>query len=121
MSATAIRIVLIVVLMLLSAVMAGAETAFVRMSRIRALTLEEEGRKHAGRLARLLEHPERTLNIVLLLLLLFQMTAATLVGKLVDEKGNAGLIISIAVEVVVFFTLAEVAPKTYAIQHTDAA
>ena len=46
-----------------------AETAFTRMSRIRALSLEEEGRKGAHRLAQMLERPERTLNVLLLLIL----------------------------------------------------
>ncbi len=38
------------VLFLFSIVLAAAETAFTRMNRIRALSLEEEGRKHAHRL-----------------------------------------------------------------------
>jgi len=120
-SAGAWKVVAIAALFVLSAVMAGAETAFVRMNRIRALALEEEGHKTAARLARMLEHPERTLNVVLLLLLGCQMTVATLVGKIVDPHGTAGLIVGIVLEIVVFFTLAEVVPKTYAVQHSDTA
>ena len=62
-------VVAIVVLFLVSIVLAAAETAFTRMSRIRALSLEEEGRKGAHRLALMLERPERTLNVLLLLIL----------------------------------------------------
>jgi putative hemolysin len=112
----------VVVLFGFSAVLAMSETAFVRINRIRALTLEEEGRKGAGRLAQLLEHPEATLNIVLLLVLVCQLTAATLVGVLVERLfGTYGVLAGTAVEIVAFFVLAEVAPKTYAVQHTDAA
>ena len=46
--------------------MALAETAFVRVSRIRLMNLADEGDKRAERLLRLLEHPEKTLNSVLL-------------------------------------------------------
>ena len=112
----------IVVLLIMSAVLAMAETAFVRINRIRAMTLKEEGRKGAERLLTLLEHPETALNLVLLLVLVCQLTAATLVGVLVERKlGGYGLLAGTAVEVVAFFVLAEVAPKTYAIQHTETA
>jgi CBS domain containing-hemolysin-like protein len=54
--------------------------------------------------------------------LICQLTAATLVGVLVERKfGGYGLLVGTAVEVVAFFVLAEVAPKTYAVQHTEAA
>jgi CBS domain containing-hemolysin-like protein len=105
----------------LSAVLALAETSFTKMSRIRALALEEEGRKNASKLAKLLETPERTINSVLLLLLVCQFTAATLVGVLVEAAGPAGVILGTVGEVVVFFVFSEVAPKTYAIQNTDKA
>ncbi len=111
----------IIVLFFSSAVLALAETAFTKMSRIRALALEDEGRKNAGHLARMLEHPERTINSVLLAVLVFQFTAATLVGVLVEKAGPFAVLFGTVGEVVVFFVFAEVVPKTYAIQHTDRA
>src|SRR6266851_4756266 len=99
-----------------------AETAFVRMNRIRAMSLEEEGRKGAKRLAALLQEPENTLNLVLLFLLIGQLVAGTLVGVLMEGKlGGYGVLIGTVAEVIVFFVLAEVAPKTYAVQHTETA
>jgi CBS domain containing-hemolysin-like protein len=112
----------VVVLLIGAAVLAMAEAAFLRMSRIRALALEEEGHRGAARLARLLEHPEATLNTVLLVHLVCSLTAASLVGLLAERLfGVYGFVAAIVVEIVVFFVLAEVAPKTYAIQHTDIA
>ena len=112
----------IVVLLMMSAVLAMAETSFVRINRIRAMTLQEEGRKGADRLLKLMEQPETALNLVLLLVLICQLSAATLVGVLVERKfGGYGLLVGTAVEVVAFFVFAEVAPKTYAIQHTETA
>jgi CBS domain containing-hemolysin-like protein len=116
-------LVLILVLFVLSIYLAVAETAFTRMSRIRALALEEEtGNRAAGRLARMLERPEQTLNVVLLLVLVSQLTSASLLGALLDGAvGSAGLVIGLVVQIVLYFVIGEVAPKTYAVQHTDRA
>ncbi len=112
----------IAVLFALSILTAMGETAFTKISRVRALTLEEEGVKGASRLARLLEHPEWTLNIVLLIMMVSHFAVASLVAILVEEHfGGFGVVIGTVAEVIVFFTLAEVAPKTYAILHTDRA
>jgi CBS domain containing-hemolysin-like protein len=110
------------VLLVTSAFFAMAETAFVRMNRIRAMSLEEEGRKGAKRLALLLQEPENTLNLVLLFLLIGQLVAGTLVGVLFEGRfGGYGVLIGTVGEVIIFFVLAEVAPKTYAVQHTESA
>ncbi len=102
--------------------LATAETAFTRMSRIRALALEEEDRKGAARLASMLERPERTLNVLLLLVLVSQMTSASLLGVLLEGSfGGAGLVIGLVLQIVVYFVIGEVAPKTYAIQHPERA
>ncbi|MBM3675747.1 MAG: HlyC/CorC family transporter [Actinobacteria bacterium] len=112
----------IVVLFLFSIYLAVAETAFVRMSRIRALSLAEEGRRGASKLARLLEHPEQTLNVILLVVLVAQLTSATLLGVLLDGiAGPVGVAVGIVLQLIVFFVIGEVAPKTYAVQHTERA
>src|SRR5688572_30809211 len=122
MSATLLLWVTVLVLFLASIWLALAETAFVGMSRIRALALEEEGRKGAARLARMLEHPEQTVNIVLALALFAQLTSAALVGLLLGGfAGPIGFISAIILQFVAFFVIAEVAPKTFALQHPDRA
>jgi len=112
----------ILVLFLFSIVLAMAETAFTRMNRIRAMSLEEEGRKHAHRLALMLDRPERTLNVLLLLILVCQMTSASLLGILLEGSfGSAGLVLGLVLQIIVYFVIGEVAPKTYAIQHPESA
>jgi CBS domain containing-hemolysin-like protein len=112
----------IAVLFAISIVTAMGETAFTKMSRVRAMTLEEEGRKGAARLARLLESPEWTLNIVLLLMMVSHFAVASLVAIIVEDHfGGFGVAVGTVAEVIVFFVAAEVAPKTYAILHNDAA
>jgi CBS domain containing-hemolysin-like protein len=117
-----LTLIAIFALLITSAVFAMAETAFVRINRIRALTLEEEGRRGAKRLIALLDQPENTLNPVLLILLIGQLVTGTLVGVLFEGRlGGYGILIGTVAEVIVFFVIAEVAPKTYAVQHTETA
>src|SRR5262245_33728667 len=122
MSAQAISLMVIVLLWAFSAVLALSETAFVRASRIRLMNTSEEGDRRAERLLRLLERPEQTLNAVLLVLLACQMISATLLGIVLEPSfGAAGVALGMVIEIVVVFTFAEVAPKTFAVQHTERA
>jgi CBS domain containing-hemolysin-like protein len=117
-----VAIAVIAVLFALSAVLALSETAFVRVSRIRLMNLADEGDKRAERLLRLLEHPEQTLNSVLLVLLACQMVSATLLGTLLEPSyGTVGVALGMVIEITVVFTFAEVAPKTFAVQHAERA
>ena len=115
-------IAVVAVLFVLSIFFAASETAFVRMNRIRAIALEEEGNKRAKRLVVMLEHPEQTLNVVLLMVLVSQLTSATLIGVLLEgTAGTLGVIFGIVLQIVLFFVIGEVAPKTFAVQHTERA
>ena len=113
---------IVVGLIFLAGFFAMAETSLTRISRIKAITMEEEGRRGAARLTRLVEHPERFLNPVLLLVLVCHIIAATLVGALAEQLfGALGVVVAIFFEVVVIFVFAEAAPKTWAVQHTERA
>ena len=84
---------IIAVLFAISIVTAMAETAFTKMNRVRAMTLEEEGRKGAARLLRLLETPEWTLNVLLLFMMAAHFAVASLVAIIVEHHfGGAGVI-----------------------------
>jgi CBS domain containing-hemolysin-like protein len=109
-------------LFLLAIVLAIAETSFLRMNRIKALALEEQGARGATRLARMLEHPERTVNAVKFLALAAQLGTAFLVGLLIgDAAGWAVAVIGIVLNVLIFFVFGEAAPTTWAVQHSDRA
>jgi CBS domain containing-hemolysin-like protein len=67
-----------------------------------------------------MDHPEQTLNSILLLVLACQMIGATLLGTSLEPAlGWAGVAITIVFEVFVVFTLFEVVPKTFALQHSE--
>jgi CBS domain containing-hemolysin-like protein len=121
MSGDVVAIVAIVLLFFFSIVLAAAETAFLRMSRVKALALEEQGEKRAGRLARMLERPERTVNAVTLLALAAQLVTSYLLGILFGGSGWLIVALTLVLNVVVFFVFAEAAPKTWAVEHTERA
>jgi CBS domain containing-hemolysin-like protein len=113
-------IIAVVVLVLAAAVLALAETALTHLGRARAVALEEEGRRGARLLVGLVEHRDRALNPVLLLLLTCHLGAATIVAIIVDRHfGLGGLAIAFVLELVVIFVVAEAAPKIYALLETD--
>jgi CBS domain containing-hemolysin-like protein len=107
----------------IAAMLAAAETSLTRMSRARAMHLQEEQRRGAAQLLSLVEQPARFLNLVLLLLLVVQFTATALFTSVMDRIVGGGLGVAIAAlfMTLITFIFAEVAPKTYAVQHTDRA
>ena len=113
-------VVAVVVLVATAAFLAAAETSLTNIPRVRAIALVEEERRGAAALLRLLEHRERILNPVLLLVLMCHLAAATVVGLVAESYlGPFGIFVAVVVEVVVIFVFAEAAPKTYALQHPE--
>jgi len=121
---TAETLMLVAVFFLIGAAafLAMSETSLTRINRIKAMTLAEEKRRGSAALVRLVEHPERFLNPVLLLVLLCHLVAATLIGVVAERLfGPVGVAIATAFEVVVVFVFAESLPKTWAVQHPERA
>ena len=114
-------VALIVVLFLLSIVLAVAETALTRVSKAKAQALAETNGKRGQVLLSLVENQE-WLNPTLLVVLSTQLVQSTLLGVLAARLlGAWGVVAVTLVNVTLFFVVAEVAPKTWAIQHTDRA
>ena len=112
----------IVVLLVFSGLLALAETSLVRTTRVKAKSLLDEHRRGARQLARLVDHPERFLNPVLLLVLVCQLVSATLVGVLASAwLGALGIAVGTVFEVVVIFVLFEAVPKNWAVHHPERA
>jgi CBS domain containing-hemolysin-like protein len=115
-----ILIGVVLLLLVVSAGLALAETSLVRMSRTKAMSLQDDGRRGAGSLLRLVQDPEGFLNPVLLLVLISQLVTATLVGILAERWfGAVGVIAATVFEVVVIFVLAEALPKNWAVQNPE--
>ena len=114
--------VVVVVLLAVSGLLSLAETALVRMSRAKAKSLADEGKRGAKVLIRLTEDPQGFLNPVLLLVLICQLVVATLVGILaVQWFGAWGVVAATVFEIVVIFVFAEAVPKNWAVHHPERA
>lgn len=99
-----------------------AETSLTRMNLTRAAALVTEGVRGARSLQKVVVHPDRFLNTVLLLALGCQLVAGTLVGVLAGRHfDGGGVAIITAVEVVAVFVFAEAAPKSWAVMNGDRA
>ncbi|MET0726920.1 MAG: hemolysin family protein [Acidimicrobiales bacterium] len=111
----------VVALTLVAILLAVAETALTRISRARAQALADTSGRRGEILLSLVEHQE-WLNPTLFLTLASQLVQSTLLGVLASRLfGVWGVVAATVLNVTVFFVVAEVAPKTWAIQHTDRA
>ncbi len=101
--------------------LAVAETALTRVSKAKAQALAETAGKRGEILLSLVERQD-WLNPVLLVVLSTQLVQSTLLGVFASRLlGGWGVVGATVLNVTLFFVVAEVAPKTWAIQHTDQA
>ena len=112
---------IVLLLIAFGAVLAIAEPAITRISRARAAALAEQGRRGADKLLEIVEHFERYLNAVYLLVLGSQTVQAALTGVVMSKFGGWWVALGTFVNVVIVFVVAEAAPKTWSLQHTDRA
>ena len=68
--------IVVVALVILGSLMALAESALTRITRVKALALEDEGRRNAALLVKLESDPPRYLNSVYLCVVLVQNGSA---------------------------------------------
>ena len=115
-----VLLAVVVALIAASAVLALAETSLTRTSRAKARELLDGGHHGARALKRLVEDPEGFLAPLLLLVLLSQLVAATLVGVVTAHLFGAwGVAAATAFEVTVIFIFGEAVPKQWAVRHAD--
>ena len=111
---------LVVVLVLLGSVLAMAEASISRMSRVRAMSLKEEGRRNAAVLERVEEQPAKYLNSIYLAVMLCQNGSAILVAIIAErETGSLGVTLISIGFTLVYFVAVEAMSKTYGILHSD--
>jgi len=111
-------LVTLAVLVVVAAFLAAAEASLLRVSRVRAEVLAEQGDRAAGRVHRLTGDLTHTMNGVLLVVLLVQVGAATLAGVIAERHfGNTGVTIASVSLTLVMFVYAEAIPKTMAVRH----
>jgi CBS domain containing-hemolysin-like protein len=112
----------IVVLLIVAAFAAMAETAVTRTSRVKAHHLSQEKKRNAELLVRIVEDPAPFLNVMLLTTLLAHLFGtAVATAAALEHFGAGGEALAAGIMTFLIFVFAEVAPKTYAVQHTERA
>ena len=112
----------IFVLLLVLIFLAAAEMGLSKMTKPKAAAMADQGVKAGRALARLVEDPARWVNPILLSVNICQTVQATLTGVLAARLfGPAGVVVGVALNVVVFYVLAEAVPKTYAVLYPERA
>jgi CBS domain containing-hemolysin-like protein len=115
-------IVAIVLLLLVLVFLAAAEMGLSKMTKPKAAAMADQGVKAGKALARLVEDPARWVNPILLTVNICQTVQATLTGVLAARLfGPAGVVLGVALNVIVFYVLAEAVPKTYAVLYPERA
>jgi CBS domain containing-hemolysin-like protein len=113
-------VVVVVLLMAFGSVLAMAEASLTRMNRVRALALEDEGRRHAPRLVQLENDPPHFLNAIYLWVMIVQNGSAILVAFLAERYFNSlGITIVSVLFTLLYFITVEAMSKTFAILHSD--
>ena len=105
-------------LVAIAAYLGAAEAALLRVSRVRAAVMAAEGDRAAARVVRLVDDLPRTMNAILLLVLLVQVGAATIAGVVAERHfGNTGVTVASVALTLVMFVYAEAIPKTLAVRN----
>ncbi|MER5620628.1 hemolysin family protein [Streptosporangium sp. NPDC002544] len=111
-----------VVLVVVGGLIASAETALTRISRVRAEEFVRDGRRGAVRLQAIVADPPRYLNLLLLLRLSCELVA-TVIGTLlfIDWLGDQGwaYAAAAAVMIVISYVIVGVSPRTLGRQHAE--
>ena len=117
-----VMLIAIVVILFVLVFLAAAEMGLSKMTKPKAAAMADQGLKSGRALSRLVEDPARWVNPILLTVNVCQTVQATLTGVVAGRLfGAAGVVIGIAVNVVVFYVLAEAVPKTYAVIYPEKA
>jgi len=110
----------LLVLVALAALLGATEAGLLRVSSVRVEVQATGGDRRAKVLRELLEDLPGTLNTVLLLVLLVQISAATIAGLLAERRfGDVGATLAAVVLTLVLFVYGEAIPKTFAVRHPD--
>jgi CBS domain containing-hemolysin-like protein len=115
-------VVAIAVLVVLGSLLAMAEASVTRVSRARAMALNEQGRRNAALLERIEADPARYLNSLYLTVMFAQNGSAILVAILADRTfGDLGITLVSVGFTLLYFVLVEAMSKTFGVLESDRA
>jgi len=114
------QLAFLVLLVLCSALLTGAEAAYFSLGRARLKRLAEKQSAESDRLAPLLREPHELLVTLLVGITLINIGASALAAAIAEQLlGPAGLPIAIIVMVFLLSVFGEVLPMTLAVEHPE--
>ncbi|MCX6694256.1 MAG: hemolysin family protein [Methanomicrobiales archaeon] len=116
----ALKTLLFVVCLALSAFFSSSEVALIAITKAKVRTLVNEGHKGAASLATLKESPERILITILIGNNIVNIAAAAIATAIaIDLFGEIGVGIATGVVIVLLLIFGEIGPKMYASRHIE--
>ncbi|MBM4445326.1 MAG: HlyC/CorC family transporter [Chloroflexi bacterium] len=115
-------LILALLCLMASAFFSSSETAFISLQKIRLKHMESQGVPRAGRVAKILEKPERFISTILLGNNFVNTTAAALGTAIaISIWGNEGkaVLVATAVVTITLLVMGEVVPKIVGAQHSE--
>src|SRR5882724_3171007 len=110
----------IALLIVFGAVLAMAEAAITRMTKVRLVNLREEGARNVELLEEIEGNLPRYLNAVYLAVMCSQNGSAILIAILSERLwGKVGVTVASVVFTIGYFVAVEAMSKTYAVLHSD--
>lgn len=117
-------IIFIGISLLLSAFFSSSETAFFSLQKTRIAHLVNTGAAGSGRVARMIEEPERLLSTILLgnnlvniaFAAIVTVTVASLLG---DDQEGIAILVATAVGTAIILIFGEILPKSFAFRNSE--
>ncbi len=110
-----LKLLIIIVLLILSAFFSSSETALTTVSRMRILSLAEEGNSSAVTLLKVIDNKEKMLSAILIGNNIVNLSVSSVTTILVtDLFGNYAVSIATAILTVLVLIFGEITPKTLA-------
>ena len=115
-----IQLVVLLVLLILSALYSGAETALTTVSELKLNTLAEAGDRKAVRVLELLDKKSKMLSAILIMNNIVNLSASALVTTMTARIwGNTYVAVSTGVLTLLILIFGEINPKTIATIHNE--
>ncbi len=115
-----VELVSLIILVILSAFFSSAETAFSSIGRAKQRALEEEGRRHAKTLSKVLDNYDRLLSTILVGNNIVNLSASALATTFtLSIFGNKFVSVATGILTLVVLVFGEIVPKTAARHNAD--
>ena len=114
------QIIILVILIFLSALFSGIETALMTLGKVKVNSLLKEGKKGAETLHRIKQKPHKLIITILIGNNLVNIGAASLATVIFTERfGSSGVGIATGIMTFLILVFGEITPKTFATQNSE--